>query len=413
MNNNLIYIPRTIGSISEAIDFESKEVLVHITDLYGCLEVQYNIYKILLRLKNIVNKNSIYIEGYDGFFDCSWIPKNKIENYMDDGHITGTIYYSVKEGEPIFGVENKKLFDQNEKTFKRVNSKQNEILNILPKLSKILTKLKDYRQSFMSDDTEFDHLLKDYRDNKLKTRDFNQILYNNAVNKKINVKKYPNFYKYYINRMINNENINIVELLNEEKKLIWQILYKIDDGQYENEVLHILGEFLYRVEYFLKRGITQADYNFVSEYINKFYYLWERHTRDRTYLPKLREYIDLLSSYHTTVIKRSESFLEKIFPGSNLSLSNTIAGQSKINEILNRNVLAGSNKIARQLLKPERQIKILITGGFHSYRITQILREKQISHMVIIPNITEDVVRPSPTIYDTKQKIDMLKKDYR
>nr|BDD45331.1 hypothetical protein 9 [Elusimicrobiota bacterium] len=188
------------------------------------------------------------------------------------------------------------------------------------------------------------------------------------------INAYPNLKRFFAYLEVT-QRINPIELINEEQKLLNEIRLRLARKQSEREVV-FLNEFVRHLENYLSYKVSTEDYEYVNKNLNKFKHLWIRYIGNDK-LAGIEEHTTVLNDYYQANIKRNECLLNNC---------NTI---SSIKSNITKK-LAINNENPTALLDSAKDVVILVTGGFHTPGITEILESRNISFIVITPNVTKD-----------------------
>ncbi|MCB4791087.1 MAG: hypothetical protein LHV68_04285 [Elusimicrobia bacterium] len=217
----------------------------------------------------------------------------------------------------------------------------------------------------------------------------------------------PNLKKFF-NYLDSTKNINPLQLVKEENKLLNEIRLRLALKSSERDIVFLI-EFTKSLKEYLSYKITAEDYKFVEENISKFNTLWAQYAGNDK-LSQVQPYIALLNEYYNVNIKRNECLLANcnIVTGDSrqgAGVSETALNNSEIASPAARNdtplVIARSEATKQansnsqldssNLLENAENIVVVITGGFHTPGLSELLKEKNIPYLVITPNVTQDV----------------------
>ncbi|MDR2192276.1 MAG: hypothetical protein LBO62_05310 [Endomicrobium sp.] len=169
--------------------------------------------------------------------------------------------------------------------------------------------------------------------------------------------------------------INPVALIKEERELINVIRTAIADNASEAEISFLSDFFLYFADY-MNASISADDYEYLKNKFAKFEVLWSKYSY-YNYLDYARPFFDLLNAYYGANDKRNEIFLKHL----------NIAGAAQ-NE---KNTGLEKRETLEEILRRTKNILIVITGGYHSKGIGELLNQKKISHAVITPYVNGEI----------------------
>lgn len=169
-----------------------------------------------------------------------------------------------------------------------------------------------------------------------------------------------------------NSLFNPVELLNEERILTDQIRMALSYDNTEYEIAFI-NDFQEYFQNYLKYSLNSGDWEYFKQSFDKFRLLYSKYAViDR--LKDIEKDFPHISKYYEVNSERNNIFIENI-------LNDT-------DKITKLNSSGGRN--AEEIIKQSKEIIIVITGGYHSVDLQNILSAKNINSIVITPNITGD-----------------------
>ncbi|MCL2334512.1 MAG: hypothetical protein FWC57_00425, partial [Endomicrobia bacterium] len=174
-----------------------------------------------------------------------------------------------------------------------------------------------------------------------------------------------------------NQSINPIDLVNEEKQLARETMYRFAKTNGEKEIIFLSDMFASLSDY-LDNKISARDYEFFEKNLPEFKTLWEKYV-DVSGLPELTAYYDLFDEFYKVNVERNRYFLEQItgkLPEK---------AQQKV-----RLVSGEDQKSAAALLDGAKGIDVVITGGFHTNDLAKLMGDNGYSYVVITPNVTQD-----------------------
>jgi hypothetical protein len=164
--------------------------------------------------------------------------------------------------------------------------------------------------------------------------------------------KYPN-----INLMIQcktaAENINFTKILKEEELLTNNIKNALSYNSNEYEII-FLNDFYTYLEQALTNNLTATDYDYFIGSINKFESLYPKYVVYNQ-LKDLNKYIEVSKQFYKTNNERNNIFIEKI-----------------------------KNDIKTN----DKNIIVLVTGGYHTEGLKELLSKQNVSFITVTPQIT-------------------------
>ncbi|KJJ83881.1 conserved hypothetical protein, secreted [Candidatus Omnitrophus magneticus] len=482
-NNSLdkLAIPYSLGKKEKLYSaIKGKEQIIHLQDAHSSLSAQYSLSKILNNLLNNFDINIIFLEGSEGVIDTtaiSFFPDEKIkqrtaEYLMSKGLVSAGEFTKIinKKNFLLYGSENSDVYIENVSVFRKIQEKEEELLNIL---NKIILYFESFRMDFYPAEVlELEHKNFLRESGQLSLSEYWKYIKNIIDVQKIGWKKFENI-QIFARAIEIERNINFDKATDERKRLVDAISSRSDKidleilikdtrdfkiGEISESDFHerLLG-------YCLKYGISERLYENLrsfTEYIKlqesidiislfkefsdlrkeiKDILLLDRALELNILLEKLYSLRDIfqlkinLSSVELNNNTRKinkEEFLR--FIRKNRSLNKVQDGLSifpkdldkifsnlqifldfyKIAEKRNSILLENTLKTMR---KKGEQVSVLITGGFHTTGLKGLFEENNISYLVVTPKWDKknDADRPYIAILTNKSKVyaDELKKN--
>jgi hypothetical protein len=165
------------------------------------------------------------------------------------------------------------------------------------------------------------------------------------------------------------QNINPLELIREEKKLVDDVRAGFVRNADQENISYIADMFGY-FEDCLNNRLSPDNYEYFSERFEKFKLLLPRYTGNNIFASLEKDFA-LLNEYYSVNFKRNNCFMEHI--------QNDLAQQS-----------TSSYDATREAL-------VVVSGGFHSSGIEKLLAEQHISYITITPNVTQGTEQSEST----------------
>jgi cytidylate kinase len=377
-----------------------------------------------------------------------------VESLVDQGKLTGAEYYSVKAGKPfiIQGMEDKELHTGNLKRLGKILEDKDGIEADLQAVEGAVQQLK--RNYYNKKQTKLDELVSDHRNGKLETRRYYAFLkkYSDTLGvdiygyrdiavylslveqeKKLDYRKIAvemqRFIALFRQRLPYNEyakllestrdrqnmdqmyrtierfadachlkgtlvaqfpalarffdylalsrEINPVLLLKEENRLVRDLEMKLADNESEKDIAFAVDYCRNLREYYTNK-IAADDYGYFSENARRFAALWTIYS-DNGALARLNARKALFDEFYRVNLERNHCFINNILGVKRIepSSGNAIVSiQENIEKLL---AGLGSN-----------DIKVVVSGGFHTDGISELLAKAGISYLVLTPNVTQD-----------------------
>ncbi|MBQ1610143.1 MAG: hypothetical protein II090_04365, partial [Elusimicrobia bacterium] len=385
-----------------------------------------------------------------------------LEKMLNTGRLTGAEYYSATSGktEIISGLEEKYPYLENLKRFGKIIEDQEEINLILKALDESLFKVK--QQYYTKRQYKLEELSKNYREGTITPQKYYALLSKHIDKLGIDLSKYENTFTYltllemqktldyskitnelqnlilllrenlansaYQMLVDNTENfskidklygyivrisrelgldltvnfpnldnyfgyiefsqkINPLELIVEEKKLIEEINTRFSETKVQREVV-FLTNFEKYVKDYVSSKITADDYEYYKENIDTFSQLWDKYV-DNKVLSLLDEYIAEADKFYKINTDRNIYFTDNMFTKESVlgKIENEVEAKGDVNKIIDN-------------MKGVKEVDVVITGGFHSQTVTEILKNHGVSYIVITPNVTDGVKLAEETYYE-------------
>lgn len=439
-------LPKNLGNITFSNIKDSKNVVINIQDLHANPQVQKNINAILNYLAANNDIKSIYLEGAGGKVDISWLKnldtKDKTEiadTLLNIGMLTGTEYFSINDTHniPLYGLEDKTVHQNN---INRLSLMISDNTFIKEKLLSIKKDLNMLNNKFInSENKKFAKIINKYKTKGISTLEFYSVLikyideiskdsarYNNLVN--LTKQDYPNIlllkelllteneinknnlykefriilseikgnlsaaqYKdflsvtdnatnineltYFIKQFASDnnlnlfqkypninlliqcktaaENINFTKVLKEEELLTNNIKNALSYNSNEYEII-FLNDFYTYLEQALTNNLTANNYDYFIGSINKFESLYPKYVVYNQ-LKDIDKYIEISKQFYKTNNERNNIFIEKI-----------------------------KNDIKTN----DKNIIVLVTGGYHTEGLKDLLSKQNVSFITVTPQIT-------------------------
>lgn len=444
-------IPDKFGKVTEINDKNGIEV-INIQDLHSNYSAQISIKNILNSVDSNYNIKKIFIEGGYGTVDVSWLNKIKDNNFRETlierllltGRLTGAEYFSYKnkKNNILIGLEDKEVHKQNLERLSRIIdkqdlfnfelkkigsdidflnskylSKENLYLNniikkygygnqrsvkfyskIVKLINKVNSNPKKYNDFISVNSDDFKNInrylkLYSYKLNDDKTvkelKEFLSLMKNKmsyseyicvleetndfsdrqklcfyikkfAGKYGINLSYYPSLYKYMLcNNLV--ANINPIDLVKEERILLNNLRQAFSKNNTEYEI-SFLNDFFEVFCDYLKNKMTFDNYGYFVEQITKFKSIYSKYAVvDR--LKFLEDYFGLLNEYYAVNNLRNEIFLKNIFKSIDV----------------------------KEIDTKKKEIIVVISGGFHTRGLNELLKENGIGYITITPNISTSI----------------------
>ena len=181
------------------------------------------------------------------------------------------------------------------------------------------------------------------------------------------------------------QKINPLELVKEEKKLVNEINTKFARTKVQREIVFLVnfGKYL---ENYLTNKITAEDYEYYLQNIKMYKQLWNSYVDTRV-LSLLDPYMDEADKFYKINSDRNKYFADNVLNGS-----------ETLQIIPNEEKKDGVTGIFDNIDKIKR-VDVIVTGGFHTDSVSKILKDNNISYIVITPNVTGGTKLAEKTYY--------------
>ncbi|MDR3124833.1 MAG: hypothetical protein LBU10_03025, partial [Endomicrobium sp.] len=184
-------------------------------------------------------------------------------------------------------------------------------------------------------------------------------------------KAFPNLNKF-LNYIELSQKINSLEMVKEEKNLKGEISIALGSDEGQKDVAFLVTFEQYLKDY-LTSKITSDDYKYYKNNIKKFKRLWVKYVDNKK--------IDMLERYEKIV----NQFYEVNLNRNNYFINNINGLNEEINQVENIS-LPSVDKVVKSL-KDAKKIYIVVTGGFHTQGVSELLSSKGVSYLVVTPNV--------------------------
>ena len=432
-------VQKNISNIIETFDKSYGVKKIYLEGAYGQVSTKW--------ITEEIKKNTI---------------SNLLDKMLETGRLTGAEYYSAMTGktEIINGLEEKEPYLDNLKRFGSILENQEKINLILNAMDESLLKLKE--KYYTKRQYKLEKLSNDYKEGKITSKKYFALLSKHIEKLGIDLSKYENTFSYimllemqkkfdyskitnelqnlvlvlkeqlpynaYKLLLENTENfskvdklyvylvqlakaynldlsvnfpnldeyfgyieftqkINPLELVEEEDQLIQEINTMFSETQAQREVV-FLTSFSKYVRDYVSSKITSRDYEYYKDNIETYKKLWNEYVDNRV-LSLLEEYIAEADKFYKINTDRNIYFTDNMFKEQDVlgKLENEVEAKGDVNKIIEN-------------MKGVKEVDVVITGGFHSQTVTEILKNQGVSYIVITPNVTDGVKLAEETYYE-------------
>lgn len=455
-------LPYTYGQIVKSHYAGTDRVVINIQDLHCHPKVQKNISNIIELFDRQYGVANIYLEGAYGDVDTKWLQGDTktVDKILETGRLTGAEYYSVISGKTkiIKGLEAKDPYLDNLKRFSSIVENQDTINLILDGINESTKKLKE--NYYTKRQYRLERLSENYKKGKIKPEKYYVLLNKHIDRLGIDIYKYkhtlaymtligmqkeldykainadmrnfmlllndhlsPDLYKmlsdnteqfsrvdklygyireiarqYDLNLDINYGNlnkyfkylelsrkINPLKLVSEEQAMLQEINTRFSETKAQREAVFLIYFERYLRD-FLNSKITVEDYEYYKENIETYKELWNKYVDNRV-LSLLDGYIAEADKFYEINNDRNTYFTDIILePGKPLQIEGKKEAEDDAGKIIEN-------------MGEVKRLDIIITGGFHTDTVSNILKENDISYIVITPNVTDGAKEAEETYY--------------
>lgn len=428
------------AKISSYANYGTDTLVINIQDFHSDYDTQLIIANLLENINSNGSNIETYIEGAYEDVDLNYLKNLKIfpnfENFaytlLKNDKITGSQYFTLKNGSEIVlhGLEDKELLLKNIENLAFLIENRNEILSVfevyyenaskavysfLDKESKgFLKKKQDYEKGVLSEKNYMDLLAEYAKKHEIDCRNeypnFEKAVKIGNLNKIINFKEVSkdlraftsflksrlpfkeyqmldnsdkkifmlgSFYKNYsfstpaldaffeFNEL--KESLNDTLIISEEEELFWNILTERCNGSLQKQMLSY-----FRVIHYAKKlmtgNILSYEYDALMARNGAFEDAFLK-ILNIDFPEETSRYYKLSKEYYDINEYRNIVFINKV--GIKAAVQKESLPQKKD---------------LKAALRNASSVKVLVTGGYHSRGICEILDTKKISYIVLTPN---------------------------
>ncbi len=388
--------------------------------------------------------------------------KNLLEKMMDTGRLTGAEYYSAISGktEIIKGLEEKEPYLDNIARLGSILDSQEKIDLILKSLDESVNEVK--KQYYSKRQYKLERLFEDYKQGKITSQKYYTLLSKHIDKLGIDLTKYENsliyltllslqkdldykkitaelqglvsilkqqlpyniyksllentsnfqelekFYSYviqldksydlnislrfpelnkYFGYIELSKKLNPVELLKEDEFLSQEINTRFSQTPAQKDVVFLVHFGRYLRDYVTTK-ITLEDYKYYKENIEQYRKIYNKYVDNRV-LSLLDEYIAQIDKFYEINMDRNLYFTKNMFEENEQFVQ--IEQVKQAFDDINR-IISNMDEVKR--------VDVVVTGGFHSQTVTELLEQQNVSYIVITPNVTDGIKLAEETYYE-------------
>ena len=446
-NNLKLDIPEKYGRVIESYQGKDNRLIVQIQDLHTNYEAQANEAKLIYYLLKNKGWRLVATEGAEGevdtsifeLFDDTATKEEVARFFMSKGQITGAEYLHILKKVPfaIYGAEDADLYKKHLDSFKGSLSYKDDVLQYCRQVKQALNEIK--RNIYTPELKELDRRISAYDERKIPLNNYVSYLNRIFSTHSVNLNRFPNFErlngiieleKKIDFRKVEKEHLEAIKELSQslsEEELADLIVKSVDfkaekisAGKYYDHLRRLIAKKNFSLRSYpnLERYIY---YIIISEQINHRRLFSEikslkelaRRTLytndDQARLDRLLKNIDILEGfinikltnedvqyYHT---HKSEftpqifrNFIQKYATEYNLDnpfydFSSYLPEMEDFYTLAEQRDKALVENTLKAMQARGEKAAILICGGFHTKGVTQLLKQKDISYIVITPRV--------------------------
>ncbi|MFH1996869.1 MAG: hypothetical protein ABIJ27_07770 [Candidatus Omnitrophota bacterium] len=429
-------------------NFEAQSNIVKILDSF------INNYK--LRLISVEGAEGYIDTTWFKAFPDADVRREVATYFMKKGEITGPEFLSITEDYPVklFGAENKSYYIKNLNAFTSSYRYMEQSKLYFNQIKTILNRLKGYIYSNAL--KEFDEKIRAHEAKEIQFNDYSRYLKAIAEKRGINIREYQNFNRL-ANTLHYEDKIDFDVVDKERNGLIGELTKKLNEQNAKDKIQQLATQALtfkvgkisqaefynYLRKLAAENGVVMAEKfpnlsNFVI-YVSIYDKIENEELfgeidaiiaaiketmfkdNDQRTLDRLAHHVDTIlglvdikllnKDYEYYVTHREEfkpgrflDFIQKKSQQYGLAYDIGMPEREILEEAipkledfyaiaLKRDQAIVDNTL-EAMKNDEVQISVLVSGGFHTQGITQMLKDKGVSYLVVSPNITKDVETP-------------------
>jgi len=396
-----IKIPEQYGTIIESSKGANNKLIIYIQDAHANYDAQMNEANIVESLMKNFGAKLIFREGGVTNSDFSYLRektpleqrKERARKLLQGGVITSDEYITIATDYPIAiqGIEDKALYDANREALWKMDSFKDAAVDYVNKLRAVADQIKP--KIYSAEIIEFDKKKKDYDAESIDLVEYYRYLYKKAEEKGAYIGQFSNFaalvkandlekginmanavsdkatdeekvkYKEYTDLL---KNLNVQKLFKEEPLLENALKDELAENDDQKELLNISKALGIMKSLLIIKAVPE-EYDYFVE--NKKYFdpeLWTSFLQEKAdangisvNMPQnkyvMSDNIDKIENFYKIAFERNKAFI---------------------------------NKIENRINKDNPKLAVLIAGGFHTPKLTQLLNDKGYSYVVISPRVT-------------------------
>lgn len=443
-----IEIPQELGIIKESYTskYNPYKLVIHIQDAHANPEAQENEARLIKYLKDKYRVNLVSVEGGFGDFDAGFFrgfPKDKkvrekiARYFLARAFISGTDYLLITEDEPpaVYGAEDKELYTTHLNTFRENQHFSHSLNRSLGAMESVIKTLKN--KYYSRDLKELDSRVNDFRQGRTSLEDYLSYLNILSITHSFDLSRFPNLSRIIKLQELEHK-INFEKAESERRDLIDALAGALSKQGLEGLVKNSLdfkadkltpGEYYSYLEGLARDAAIQVkDYAHLFNYIQ--YVSLSGHLENSRVFAEMEAFTEALKEKFITTLTQKDlnslTYIIQILKGLsninllpkdyeyfkknrdaftsnniglvlrryNSSIANFLPADKDISSLekfyslaYERNNAIVSNSLNRLNRDYGSNSVILVAGGFHTQGITSILKEKDVSYVVVAPKI--------------------------
>ena len=447
-----IKISQELGKIQESYQGKKKKLIIHLQDAHCNYDGQKKAAHLLEELVKNYGLRLILVEGGSGDVSLAYLRdygtqelREKVaEEYLKKGEIAGEEYLDIVSDLQfiLYGIETDELYNAHLDSFWKVEVFKDRALKNCSDLKTLVDKLKKYVYSKQLKALE--QKKADYEKEKITIVDYYEYLESLGKKFDIALASFPNF-KRFVGAAQFEKNIKTDEITADSKKLVEKLVEILPEKKLKQLLAKSAKFKLKKIEssdyYLFLKMLSLNNHLSLNSYPNLYSYLNYLESSEKIDAPRLikevktveevikeklfrnneerdlneiSENLDLLINFINLQLTPAEyevySHNKSNFrPTAWVKFLNTEARQHKLKEqiidtsliennlekveayyqaAIKRDVAMLENSI-NKMNQDGEAIAVLITGGFHTPRLSRMIKEKDYSYLVIAPKITK------------------------
>jgi hypothetical protein len=173
-----------------------------------------------------------------------------------------------------------------------------------------------------------------------------------------------------------NRQVNAVQLVREERQLVRQLHDRQAATGAEREVAFLSDFYVYLAEY-LNNQISADDYDYFQVNLKEFEQLWPKYIAAQAALPE--SYGRLVDEFYRVNVERNRIFLKHMGIAAGMNAARPLIPETD-----------HVRQAMESLKKGNTELIVLVSGGFHTDGVAELLKGAGVTYLVITPNVTSE-----------------------